>query len=174
MCHQPLLDDKAGAGRHLCDRAPVRGVNALDLDHLHLHVAPLFHVDFRDRVQNPLAGSVAFAVVLLDIFDLGVLSDIEAVDAVVFGVHAAAVADAAAGDDDHVAVLTYIEVVVNYVVQAALAHDDGDMNALVPGAGLDTDINSGAVLFGDDLDVGRARASGELSVASDIKGSLGN
>ena len=83
VSHEALADDELRARLELGDRLPVRVVDALDLDHLHLHGAVLFHVDFRDRVQNALAGAVAGAVVLFHIFDLRALLYKEAVDAVV-------------------------------------------------------------------------------------------
>ena len=89
-----------------------------------------------------------------------------------FGVHVAAVVDAASRYDDHVAVFSYEEIVIDDVVQAALLHDHGDMDALIFRAGLNVDIDSGSVFLGDNLDVGGVLAPCQLAVASDVVGAL--
>ena len=137
-------------------------------------MAAFLHIYLGDRIEDSLAGSVAFAVVLFDVANLGVLTDIEAVNAVMLGIHTAAVADAASRDDDDVAVLAYVEIVIDDVVEAALTKDNRNMNALVLCAGFDVDIDARTVLFGYDLDISGACASRQLTVASYIKCALRN
>ena len=66
-------------------------------------------------------------------------------DAVVPGVLTAAVGYAAAGDNDHVAVLADEKVVVDRLLKAAFAEYHGDMDALVDGAVLDVYVDTGDV-----------------------------
>ena len=113
--HQSLPHHQPGSGGQLGDGLAVGVVHALDLGHLHLHDAVFFHVNLGAGVQNALALPVAGAVVLLDVLHLCVFAHPEAVDAVVLGIRLAAVVDAAAGDDDHVAVLADEEVVVDHL-----------------------------------------------------------
>ena len=107
---------------------------------------------------------------LFHIADFGALFEKEAVNAVVLGILAAAVVDAAAGDDDDVAVGADIEVVIDRFFDAALGQDHGDVHALVPGAGFDMNINAAAVRLGDDVDVGGGVPAGKLAVGAEIVG----
>ena len=74
---------------------------------------------------------VAAAVVLFGVLDLGVLAHVEGVDAVVAAVLLAAVMDAAARNDLHVAVLTDEEVVIDHLFQTGLGDDDSDLVQIV-------------------------------------------
>ena len=85
-----------------------------------------------------------------------------------FGVLAAAVVDAAAGDDEHVAVFADVEVVVDRFLQAGGADDDGNVHALVFGAGSDADVDARTVGLGTDFDVGGVGASRQLPVGAEI------
>ena len=76
-------------------------------------------------------------------------------DAVVLGVVAAAVVDAAAGHDGDVAVVGYIKVVIHHVAHARLADDDGDVAGLVLGT-----------LFEVDVDTGLAVGTGSMAICS--------
>src|SRR5699024_6059132 len=71
-------------------------------------------------VHDLFAAAVALAVVLLHIAQPGVLGQPEGVDAVVLGVAAAAVVDAAPGNDGHVGSFADVEVVVHQVLEAGL------------------------------------------------------
>ena len=166
--HQLRAGGKLRRGRALC------GIHALDLHHLHLRGAVLFHVHFRAGIQDPLAGAVAGAVVLLHILHLRVLTHIEAVDAVVLGVGVAAVVDAAARHDEHVRALADMEIIVHQLCEPALGHDHRDVHAFVLCPGLYIDIQPGAALLRDDVDVRGALASRGLAVGADIVGALRN
>ena len=78
----------------------------------------------------------------------------EGVDAFVAGLLVAAVVDAAAGHDGHVAVVADDKIVVDGLIQAALAEHHRDVDRLIFGAGLDDDVNAVLVLFADNVDVG--------------------
>ena len=171
---QALVHHEARVLFELCDRVALGVVHALDLHHLHLDAAALADIDLGAGVHDALAAAGALAVVLLDVFDLGVFADVEAVYAVVGGVLIAAVGDAAAGDDDHVAVVADEEVVVHDLLQPALGEDDGDVDALVLRAGLDADVDAGLVGLGGDLDIGGGVAPGGLAVGADVIGALGH
>ena len=58
------------------------------------------------------------------------------------GILCAAVVDPAAGNDHDVAVFADIEVIVDDFLEAALAHDDRNVDTLVFGPGLDCRIRS--------------------------------
>ena len=118
MRHQSLLDDQLCVCLQLGDGGADGGIDALDLLHLHLHRAALFHIDLGLRIEDALAVAVAAAVVLLHIFDMGVLAHIEAVYAVVLGVVLAAVVDAAARDNHHITVVADIKIVVDGLLDA--------------------------------------------------------
>ena len=166
------MHHQARALFELCDGVALRVVHALDLHHLHLHAAALADVDLGAGVHDALAAAGALAVVLLNVFELAVFADVEAVHAVMGGVLVAAVGDAAARDDDHVAVVAHKEVVVHDLLQAALGKHHGDMDALVFRAGLDADVDAGLVGLGADLNVGGGVAARRLAVCADVVGAL--
>ena len=86
--------------------------------------------------------------------------------AVVLGLLAAAVINAAAGDDQNVRIVAYIKIVVNEIVESALRHDDGDMHALVFRAARDGDIYALLVRLGVDGYISRRSAKTRLAVLS--------
>ena len=94
-------------------------------------------------------------------------------DAVVLAVLHAAVVDAAAGHDGHVAVVPHEEVVVHQVGQTALAEDHGDVDGLVLGARLDDDVDAVLVGLGYDVDVGGGVPAGLFAVGPDVIGPFG-
>ena len=145
MGKQSFADDQLSACCKIRNSGTLCGVNTLDLDHLHLHGAALFHVNLCHRIQDTLAIAVAGAVMLLNIFNLGILSDIESMNTIMLGILHAAVVNAAAGYDDHIAVLADIEVIVNGLLETALAEHDRDMYALMFGTRFDLDINTALI-----------------------------
>ena len=96
---------------------------------------------------------LGLAVVAFQIFDMAVLSDVEAMHTVVFAVLAAAIMDAAACNDDHVAVLADEKFVGDGLLMSGCRDHDRDAAGLIPGAVFDIDIDAAAVLTGSDLDV---------------------
>ena len=115
-------------------------VDTLDLSGLHLHVGVFRHLDLCGGVHDASAGTGAFSIVLLNVFDFGVLADMEAVNSVMTGFLTAAVGDAAAGDDSDVAVLSHIKVIVYQILDAGLGDDHRDMDGLVDRVVFDDDI----------------------------------
>ena len=95
------------------------------------------------------------------------------VHAVVLAGIAAAVVDAAAGDDVHVAVLADIEIVVHQLREAGLGDDDGDVDRLMLGAGGDVDVDAGLVGLGVDHDVGGVVPAARAAVFADVIGPHG-
>ena len=85
-------------------------------------------------------------------------------DAVVLGVGAGRVVDAAAGDDGDVCVFADEEVVVDGVVEIPHRQQHGDVHRFVFDARLDDDVDAVFILFGDDLDVCVRVAGDELTV----------
>ncbi len=166
--HETLLDYELCAGFEFADRVALRGVHALYLDHLHLAVAALVHVDLGLGIQDALPGAVAGTVVLFHITDARVLSDMEAVHAVMLGILLAAVVYTAAGDDQNVAVLAHIKIVVDSFRHPAFADDHGNVHAFLFSARLDDYVYAADVSLGDDIDVCGGVAAFLLAVNAEI------
>ena len=105
---------------------------------------------------------------LFNVADTGVLLHKKAVYAVVLGFLHSAVMDAAARDNRHIRALPDIKIVVNDLGKPALTDNNGDMDALVFGAGPNDDINSGLVRLGDDIDMLRRRAAGRIPICANV------
>ncbi len=170
--HDLLSDHEGSSVAHRGARRAHRRIHALDLHRVHLERAALIEVHHRLGVQDPLTGTLAGAVVLLDVLDMRVLADMERVNAVVLGGLVARIVNAAARDDRHVRVLTDIEVVVHALLQARLRDDNRDMHALVLCSRLDDDIDAGLVRLRHDIDIFRCIAPRALTVHAEIIGSL--
>ena len=99
----------------------LRGIHAFDLHGIHLHIATFIDLYNGLGIHDPLAFSVTAAIMLLHIFDPGVLTDKEAVYPVMPGHGVAAVMDPAAGDDRHIRVFAYIKIVIHHLRQPRLA-----------------------------------------------------
>ncbi len=172
--HELFVDDQRGAvAEHRLGLA-VGGVNTLDLGGLHLHVGVLGHFHHGGGVHDTAAAAVAGAVVLLDILDACALAHEEAVNAAVLAVGVAGVVDAAPRNDGDIAVGSDVEVVVDQLLDARLREDDGDVQALILGAGLDVDVDAGYILLLDDLNVLGGVLTLQLSVDAEGIGALGH
>ena len=167
---QPLGDDGLAAGGADNLGVPLGGVHAPDLDRVHLDGGALLQVDHRPGIEDFAALAVAFGVVLFAVMDLGVLPYMEGVDAVVAGFLVAAVVDAAAGHNLHVAVLPDVEVVIHRLLNAGLGDDDGDVALLAHGAVQDADIDA-AFAVGPvvDLDMLRGLPAVAAAVLADVE-----
>ena len=110
---------------------------------------------------------------LLHVFQLSARRQMEGVDAVVAALLVAGVVDAATRHDGDVGALAHEKVVVHHLGVTGLAEDDGDMNTLVLGAGLDDDVDAGLVRLGDDVDIFGGVAPRHLAVGADVIGALG-
>ena len=119
----------------------LRDINQRDYNDSHRDISPLKKAD--DAYE----------------LDTSHMSIEEAVDAVVAGLLRAAVVDAAAGNDGHIAVLADVKVIVDHVLEAGLGNDDRDVHALVFRAGGDVNVDAGLVFLRDDVDV-RSRVAG--------------
>ena len=172
--HHLLVDDEGGVGAKGGPGGADGGVHALDLGGLHLHIAALAQLHHSGGVHDVLAVAVPLAIVPLDIAHPGVFAHVEGVDAVVLAVLHAAVVDAAAGHDGHVAVVPHEKVVIDQIGQAALAEDHGDVDRLVLGARLDDDVNAVLVGLGHDVDVGGGVPAGLFAVGPDVIGPFGH
>ena len=166
--HNFFVDDKAGILCQIAAGIADGIVNAGDLHGFHLHLGALRQMHNGGGVHHLLAAPVALAVMLFDIAQLGVFGKVEGVDAVVLGIAAAAVVDAAAGNDGDVGAFPDVKVVVDQILQPGLAEDDGDVYALVLGERADKDINAGLVLLGYNVNVGGGVAPCQLAVGADV------
>ena len=114
-------DYDLGAVRQLCLGEPLGGIHALDLYRLHLHEAVFAYLYHGLGVHDPAAPAIPAAVMLFHVFHMGVSAYEKGMHAIVSAVVVTAVVDAAASHDGHVAVIPYIEVIVDHLRQAALA-----------------------------------------------------
>ena len=147
------------------------GVDAPDLDGLHLDGGALFQIDNGLGVHDAATGAVAVTVVLFRVFHMGVLTYIEGVDTVMTAVLPAAVVDAAAGHDVHIAVFTDVEVIVDQFLNTGLGDDDGNVALFALGPILDADVNAGfAVGLAGDLDVLRGLPAVAAGVLANVEG----
>ena len=149
------------------------GVDAADLGGIHLNGGALFQIYHGLGIHDFSALAVAVAVVLFAVLHAGVLAHIEGVDAVVAAFLIAAVVDAAAGHDVHIAVLADEEVVVDHFVEAGLGDDDGDMAGFAHRAVLDADVDAGLVCLIGDLDILSAFTAVAAAVLADVEGAHG-
>ncbi len=148
----------------------LRGVDAANLHGVHLDRGALLQIYDRLGVHHVGAGAFALAIVLFGVVHVGIFADVEGVHTVVTGLIAAAVVDAAAGHDVHVAVLTDVEVVVDHFGQARLADNDGDVALLTLRAVENADVNALlAVRLGGDLDMLGALPRLAAAVLADVE-----
>ena len=176
MGQQALRHHHLAAGLAEEVRLPLGGVNAADLDGVHLHGGVLSQIHHGLGVHHVAAGltGVVLAVVLLAVPHPGVFADVERMDAVVAALVAAGVVDAAACHDLHVAVVAHVEVVVDQLAKAGLADDDGDVTLLPLGARLDADVDALLpVGAGRDLNMLGGLAGLAAAVLPDVEGAHG-
>ena len=172
--HHLLFDDEGGPGAQGGLRGADGGVHALDLGGLHLQIAVLIHLHHGGGVHDVLPHTVALAIVALHIAHPGALAHMEGVDPGVLRILHPAVVDAAAGHNGHITVVADDEIVVDGLIQAALAEHHGDMDRLIFGAGLNDDVDAVLVLFADNVDVGGGVPGGRLPVGPDVIGPFGH
>ena len=127
MCEQTFRENDLSVFADMDLGVAVGGVDAADLGHIHFHGSAFFEVDDSFGVHDAAAGAVALAVVLFDVFDMGIFPDVEGMDAAVGAVLIAAVMDPAASDDDDIRVFADKEFIADGFVDAAFGEDDGDI-----------------------------------------------
>ena len=171
MGHEPLGDH--GLSILAADDLSLTlgGVDAPDLDGLHLDGGALFQIDNGLGVHDAATGAVAVTVVLFRVFYMGVLAYIESMNTVMTAVLSAAVVDAAARHNVHIAVFTDVEVIINQLLNTGLGDDDGNVALFTLGPILDADVNAGfAVGLAGDLDVLRGLPAIAAGVLANIEG----
>ena len=174
MGHQSFPYHQGRIGSKFCLRSANGGIHAFDLHHFHFHRTAFFQICFRHRIQDPFCASVPFAVMLFHIFYFTVLSYKKPMHAVMLRILHAAVMDAAAGHDHHVAVFPNIKIIVHCFLDAAGAEHHRNMHALILRAGFNTDVNAAYILFGNDINVRGSIAGRHLAVGPDIIRAAGN
>ncbi len=105
--------------------------------------------------------------------DVGIFPHVKGVHAVVPAGLVAAVVNAAARHNVHIAVLPDKEIVIYHFLHAGLGDDDGDMAGLAHRAGLHPDVNARLVGLAGDLNVLRALPPVAAGVLADVEGSHG-
>ena len=174
MSHKPFPDHQL---RTLCQTGlclPVSRIYPLDLHHLHLHDASLFHSDLSNRVQNALTIPVSFPIVLLHIPDSGILPHIKPVNSVMLGILIPAVVNTAAGYNHHITVLSDVEIIVNHILHAALTQHHRNMHALILGPRPDTDIDPADLCLGCNINICCGIPACHPAIGADIVSSLRN
>ena len=174
MRHDLLTDDQRRTVCKLCAGHADCGVHAAQLSRFHFHIATLGNLDLGGGIEHALTRSLALAVVLFHVFELGVLANVEAVNTVVRGFLVAGIVNTTACHDEHVGVLTDIKIVIYKILQSRLGQQHGNIHALVLGAGLDDDIDTGLVRLGHDINVGGGVSCGTLTVGTDVIRALGH
>ena len=95
-------------------------IDSLDLGRLHFHGRSLGKIYLRGRIHETLSAALALSVMLLNIANLGILPYMEGVDTVMGAVSGAAIMDAAACYDDHIAVLPDKEIIIYAFLKSGL------------------------------------------------------
>ena len=126
--HYALGDGEFSVLAEFCDSFANGGINALYLNCFHLAEAVVVHVDFRCGIEHASTRPLALAVVLFDIFDMGVFAYKEAVDTVVAALHAAGIVYAAARDYGNGRAFAYIKIIIYLVVHSRFGEKDGDVH----------------------------------------------
>jgi len=130
----------------------------------------------RFGVHYVFTVAVPRPVMLFDVSHARVFAHVKGVFAIVAGriVFTARVVNTTACNNHDVRVFANVEIVVNDLLQARLADDDGDMHTLVFCVRFDININPRfAVRLGDDIDVFRRFSAVQFSVTTDIIRALG-
>ena len=170
MSHEPLGDHRFRVLAADDLGFPLGGVNAPDLDGLHLDGSALLQIDDGLGIHDFAAGAVALAVMLFRVFYMGVLPDVKGVNAVMTAGFRAAVVNAAACHDVHVAVFADIKVIVHQLLDTGLGDDNGDVAGLAHRAVLYPDVDAGlAVRFAGDLNMLRGLPPVAAGVLSDVE-----
>ena len=169
VCEDLVMHDQSGVctDLSLCD--PVCIVDSGDLRGIHFHGGTFFEIYNGCGVHESLARTGTFAVMLLDVLYLGILTDMEGVDTVVLTVQTAAIADSASCYDDNITILTDEEIVINALLVAGLGDDYRDMAGFVLRAVLEVDVDAIAGFSGLDLDIGCGISGLARTVASDVE-----
>mgnify|MGYP000118594971 CR=1 FL=1 len=169
--HELLRDIELGVLLEDHEILPFGGVHPFDLCGFQVEDRALAHKNAGDGIEDLVPGTLALCVVVLDVGDIGVCPDVEGVDAVVLGVAVAAVVDAAARHNVHIAVFTDVEVIINQLLNTGLGDDDGNVALFALGPILDADVNAGfAVGLAGDLDVLRGLPAVAAGVLANVEG----
>ena len=152
---------------------PLGGVNAADLNGVHLDGGPLLQVDHGLGIHDLAAFAVTLAIVFFRVFYVGIPPNVKGVQAVVAAGLVAAVVDAAARYNAYVAVFTDKEIVVDHLLHAGPGDNDGDMTGFTHGAVFDADVDTGFVLLAGDLNMLCGLAAVTAAVLADVKGPHG-
>ena len=115
----------------------------------------------------------------LDVFDGCAGAKAKSVDAVMLGEMGRIGVDAAAGHNGDMAVFADKKIVVDEVLEVALAEDDGDVDEVVFGVGFDANIDAGLGFFDGDFygvgagyaDIGLVEADA-MGAAIDVGGAV--
>ena len=148
----------------------VRGVDALNLFEQQFGGAVFGEEEARGGVENLLCAR-ASAVVLFDVRNVGVFTDMKTVNSVMNRVVGAAVIDAATGDDSNVHVVANEKIVIDSFFESAGADDDGNMNNFALGVRLNINVDAAvATGFGRNVDIGDTVAADRFAIDAEVVG----
>ena len=91
--------------------------------------------------------------VLFDINNLGIFAKEETVNPFMDGIVTATVMDAAAGDNFNFRTLTDVEIIINHLRHTILCNQRRDVYVFIFGKGLYINIQTGAALLGDNINI---------------------
>ena len=123
-------------------------------------------------VDDALAAAVPLTDVLFDINNLGIFVKEETVNPFMDGIVTATVMDAAAGDNFNFRTLTDVEIIINHLRHTILCNQRRDVYVFIFGKGLYINIQTGAALLGDDINIFCGMSALALAVVADVKCSI--
>ncbi len=144
------------------------------MNRIHLHVAVLVQIDDCLRIHHTLSSALTRTIVLLYIPHLRIFSDKKGMNAAVFTGLVTAVVNAAACHNRDITVLSNMKVIVHQLFESRLCHQHRNMHTFLFGAGLDENINSRLVLFGDNLNMLCGLPACRFTVCADVVSACGH
>ena len=112
-----LLHDQAGTFPKISDRPSVSIRDPAELCGFHDKAGVLLEHELRDGIEDLCAVALAVRIMLFDVAHLCVFLKMKRMDAVVSGIAAGIVVDAAPRNDGHVRICADVKVVVNSVLK---------------------------------------------------------
>ena len=172
VCHDFFLDDNGCAGAELCAGNALCGIDTLQLNGIHFNICVFLCFYMCLGVDDALAAAVPLTDVLFDINNLGIFAKEETVNPFMDGIVTATVMDAAAGDNFNFRTLTDVEIIINHLRHTILCNQRRDVYVFIFGKGLYINIQTGAALLGDNINIFCGMSALALAVVADVKCSI--
>ena len=171
ICHQPFQHKQLCVCIHGHVGLTHRGIDTLDLYRIQREYRILSQFNIGHGIQDPAAGAVSLAVMLLFITHIGIFSHMEGMDPVMAALITAAVVDPAAGDDRHICSIFNIKVIVYQIRHSGNTHHHRNINLLRNGRSINKNIDARLVFFLLYLDMFTVPVTKRDSVLAEIESS---